>query len=131
MTLSNKLKYESLDISARILSALPPFFTTLHYFPLWIEESPGATFSGVAVLSFIVCMVPMWRKVADLKKFIFSASMPVFWIIIFALFYFLAEIARSMIMISLAGLAGSLLSIPLILWRNKYRTQSPSESKKE
>ena len=121
MTLSNRVKYELLDITGRIIAALPPFFATLHYFPLWVEQSPGATLSGVAVLSFIVCMIPMWKKIANLKKYIFSASMPVFWIIMFALFYFLQEIASNIVMISLAGLAGSLLCVPMTIWRNRYR----------
>lgn len=122
MTLNNKLKYELIDILSRIVAALPPFIVTLKFFPLWIEASPGATISGVAVLAFIVCMIPMWRKLAEWKKYIFSASMPVFWIVMGAVFYFLQNIASSMVYISLAGLAGSLMCIPITTWRNKYRT---------
>lgn len=122
MTLNNKLKYELIDILGRIVAALPPFIATLNFFPLWIEESPGATISGVAVLAFIVCMIPMWRKFAELKKYIFSASMPVFWIVCFGIFYFLQHIANAIVFISLAGLAGSLMCIPITIWRNKYKT---------
>lgn len=127
MTLNNKVKYELIDILSRLVAAIPPFITTLCFFPLWIDESPGATVSGVAVLAFIVCMIPMWKKIADLKKFIFSASMPVFWIIVFAVFYFLQHIASSIVIISLAGLAGSLMCIPITMWRNKYKTPITEE----
>lgn len=122
MTLNNKLKYELLDVVGRIVAAIPPFLTTLHFFPIWVDKSPGATVSGVAVLAFIVCMIPMWKKIISWKKYIFSASMPVFWIILFAVFYFLQHIASSMVFISLAGLSGSLLCIPFTIWRNKYKT---------
>jgi hypothetical protein len=126
MTLTNKLKYEIIDIFGRLVAAFPPFLTTLHFFPLWVKESPGATVSGVAVLAFIVCMIPMWRKLLDFKKYIFSASMPVFWIVVGAVFYFLHHIASSMVYISLAGLAGSLMCIPITMWRNKYKPTTPT-----
>ena len=121
MGISRRVKSEVLDVLGRMIAALPPFLMTLHYFPIWVEESPGATLSGVVILSFLVCMIPMWRKLGELKKMIFSASTPVLWIVLFGIFYFLESIAASIKMIALAGLVGSLVSLPIVLWRNKYR----------
>lgn len=133
--MSDRVKYHLIDILARFCAAIPPFAATMHFFPVWIKQSPGATLSGTVVMAFIVCMIPFWRKIFDTAKSfsLTSASMPIFWLALFGLFFALREIVTQMIYISLWGLAGAFLSVFVCLWRNKYKDDSikPKSNGKE
>ncbi|MBO7310579.1 MAG: hypothetical protein J6U86_04225 [Clostridia bacterium] len=120
--MSNKLKYELLDIFARFCAVLPPLVATLYFFPEWIEKSPGATFSGTTLVIALICMIPFWKKLFDFAKNFTSTAMPVFWLVVFAVFMILKEIVDKFIYISLLGLLGSLISMGVCFWRNKYDT---------
>lgn len=134
--MSDKLKYELLDFAARLCAVLPPLISTLCYFPVWIEQSPGATFSGMTLVIVFVCMIPFWRKIVGFAKNFTSTAMPVFWLVIFAIFMVLKEIVDKFIFISLFGLAGSLLSMGVCIFRNKFapkkeKTSDTSEDDEE
>lgn len=113
-------KLDLYDLGARVAAVAPPAATTLHYFPLFVDQSAGATFSGLSVFALFICMIPFWRKLGDMKKFLFSASTPVLWLIAVGVFYLLEEIANTVICISAAGLAGSCGSA-VIMWIGKRR----------
>lgn len=126
--MSNRVKYVLLDIAARLCAAVPPFLATMYFFPVWTKQSPHATLSGTVVAAFLICMVPFWKKIFDTAKnfSLTNASMPVFWLIIFGIFFALKEIVTQMIYISVWGIVGSLASAGLCALRNRY-----SEKKKE
>lgn len=123
--MSNRAKYELLDFAARLCAVLPPLIATFYFFPEWVKTSPTATFSGTALVACLICMVPFWKKILAVGKNFTSASMPVFWLVIFAMFMVLKEIVDKVVIISLLGFCGSLLSISICFFRNKYK---PTES---
>ena len=122
MRVSNKVKYELLDWTARICAALPPIIAAFYYFPEWIDQSPSATFSGMLLVVMLVSMVPFWKKIAGAAKKITVTSMPIFWLVAFAIFWSLKEIIDKFVFISLFGFAGSLLSMVICFFRNRYKT---------
>ena len=122
--MSHRVKYQLWDIAARTCAVLPPIGCSLYFFPAWVEESAGCTLSGITVLTVLVCMIPFWKKLRSFAKTLFSTSMPVFWLILFGVFYCLRFIADSIMYISLAGLGGSVISMLVCIKRNKYRTES-------
>ena len=118
--MSNSVKYKLYDVGARLVAVLPPAVVTLCHFPLFVAKSSDATFSGITLLMLLICMIPFWRKIGEMKKFLFSASTPVLWLICFGIFYFLAEIASTVVYISLAGLGGSCASAVLVRIGKRY-----------
>lgn len=126
--MSNKLKYELLDFAARLCAVLPPLISTLCFFPTWVEQSPGATFSGTTLVIVLICMIPFWKKIVGLAKNFTSTAMPVLWLVIFAVFMVLKEIVDKFVYISLFGLAGSLLSMGVCMIRNKYAPKKKKAS---
>lgn len=129
--MSNRVKYHLIDVFARLCAAIPPFAATMYFFPGWIKQSSSATLSGTVVAAFLICMVPFWRKIFDAAKSfsLTSASMPIFWLVMFGVFFALREIVNQMIYISLWGLCGAFLSVFVCLWRNKYKDVSISPKK--
>lgn len=119
--MSNRMKYQLWDIAARLCAAIPPLIASGYFFPVWVEESPSSTFSGVIVVAFLVCMIPFWKKLQGLKEILLDTSMPVLWMVIYALVYCLKCIIDSIMYISLAGLAGSLVSMLVCVKRNRYK----------
>ena len=118
--MNSKGKYKLCDIGARLVAVIPPAAVTLHHFPLFVKQSSDATFSGVALFALLICMIPFWRKIGEVKKFLFSTSTPVLWAIALGSFYFLAEIASAVVHISLAGLGGSCGSAVLARLGKRY-----------
>ena len=133
--MSNRVKYHIIDILARLCAALPPFAATIYFYPAWIDKSSGATLSGTIVAAFLVCMIPFWRKIFDAAKSfsLTAASMPIFWLVTFGVFFALKEIVQQMIYISLWGLIGACISVVVCLWRNKYADEKtdPKKNNKE
>jgi O-antigen/teichoic acid export membrane protein len=123
--MSNRAKYELLDFAARVCAVLPPLIATFYFFPEWVQKSPSATFSGTALVVCLICMIPFWKKIFEVGKNFTSASMPIFWLVLFAVVMVLKEIVDKFVIISLLGFCGSLLSISICFFRNKYK---PSES---
>ena len=119
----SKTKYKLYDLGARAAAVLPPATVTLYHFPLFIKNSSGATFSGMALFALFICMIPFWRKIGEVKKFLFSASTPVLWMIVIGVFYMLAEIATAVISIGVAGLGGSCASAILVQLGNRHVAQ--------
>lgn len=118
--MKNGTKYKLYDIGARVLAVSPPAAVTLYHFPLFVTKSSDATLSGMALFALLICMIPFWRKIGEVKKFLFSASTPVLWLIAFGVFYFLGAIASTIVYISLAGLAGSCASALLMHFGKRY-----------
>lgn len=108
--MNSKTKRHLYDFASRVAAVAPPAAMTLHYVPLFVNRSEGATLSGLCLFLLFVIMIPFWRKLKDIKKFLFNASTPVLWIIVVGVFYFLAKIADEAIGIGVAGCVGSCLS---------------------
>ncbi len=129
--MSDRMKYELWDFLARLCAVIPPLGATLFFFPEWIEQSPRATFSGMLLVATLICMVPFWKKILQISKSFSSTSMPVFWIILFAVFFVVRDIVDRIMYISLFGLLGSGISMAVCIMRNKYAYALSKETDKE
>lgn len=117
----NRTKLLLSDLAARVVAVLPPAIVTLHHVPLFVKRSSEATLSGLALFALFICMIPLWRKLKDIKNFLFNASTPVLWIIAIIVFWFLAKIADEVISIAVAGCFGSCISAVIShLAKKKY-----------
>lgn len=130
--MSDRLKYGLLDIAARLCAVLPPLSATLYFFPAWIEKSAGATFSGTALVLMFLCMIPFWRKIVRLAEGLAETAVPVLWIAVFAISMILKYIVDKFVVISLFGLAGSVVSMAVCAVRNRYapREEDGEDGKK-
>lgn len=120
--MSPKNKYRMLDITARLCAVCPPLIATFYYFPEWIATSERATFSGMALVAILVCMIPFWKLFFNGLRKLTATSMPVFWLIMFALLFIVKEIIDKAIYVSLFGFAGSVASMVLFAYaKKKYK----------
>lgn len=119
--MKNRTKYVLWDLGARLCAALPPLGATLYFFPMWVKESSGATFSGLTLLALLVCMIPFWKKLASGAKTLFETGMPVFWAILLGVLFLIRGILEQVLVISVIGLGASLVSVLLCGVRNRYR----------
>lgn len=125
--MTSKTKAILCDNGARLLAVAPPVAATLHQFPLFVQKSSGATFSGICMLMLLVCMIPFWKKLKNLKEYLFSASTPVLWLVALGAFVVISEIATSIVYISIAGLGGSLASVSVSALGRKFQNQDGSK----
>lgn len=110
MAMNNRTKRLLYDLLARVVAVAPPAAITLYHVPLFVSRSSEATLSGLSLFALFICMIPFWRKLKDIKKFLFNASTPVLWIIVVGVFYFLSKIADEVIVIGVAGCVGACAS---------------------
>lgn len=89
------------------VSVCPPLISTLACFPILYRRGEGECAVSLGVLLLLaLALLPVWRRLRTLMK---TPSAPLLWGLVFALFYLTHLVARQMILISLAGLLGSLL----------------------
>ena len=123
--MKQRTKYRLWDLGARLSAALPPLGATLYFFPVWVEKSSGATFSGMTLAAMLVCMIPFWKKLTAGARQLFETGMPVFWAILLGVLLLVRSILDQMLTISIIGLGASLLSMLLCGIRNRYREDTP------
>ena len=129
--MSNRMKYELWDFAARLCAVIPPLASSLFFFPEWLRQSPKATFSGTFLIACLVCMIPFWKKLMTVGKSLSGTSMPVFWLVVFGVFFMLKEIVDKVIYISLFGLIGSVISIGVCCIRNRYKEHDVNAEEKD
>ena len=125
--MTDRQKYRLWDVGARLCTALPPMGAALYFFPLWVEKSSGATFSGMALVALLVCLIPFWKKLSQVGKHLTETSMPVLWVVLFGLLFLLRSILDQMLIIALVGLGASLISMLLCARRNRYSPDRKEE----
>lgn len=118
--MKQRTKYRLWDLGARLCAVLPPLGATLYFFPVWVKESSGATFSGMTLVAILVCMIPFWKKLLAGAKQLFETGMPVFWAILLGVLFLIRSILDQVLVISVIGLGASLLSMLLCGIRNRY-----------
>jgi len=123
----SRTKYVLWDLGARLCATLPPLGATLYFFPLWVRESSGATFSGMTLVAIFVCMIPFWKKLVSGAKQLFETGMPVFWAILLGVLFLIRSILDQVLVIAIVGLGASLLSMLLCTLRNRYRTEDKED----
>lgn len=98
--MSNTLKRRMLKGTALGIDVLPPFIATIAQFPIWVEQSADATVSGIFILLAFLSCIPFMKQI---KAFIKSPSVPVLWLIMFALLTALNNIISQMIVVCFVG----------------------------
>ena len=127
--MSNRTRMLLYDFVARCIAVAFPAGMTLYHVPLFVSRSSEATLSGLCLFALFICMIPFWRKLRDVKKFLFEVSTPVLWLLIVGAFYFLSKIADEVISIGVAGCFGACLS-SLILHIGKKKCFETEENEK-
>ena len=94
----------------------PPLIATLNSFPLFIERSSSATVSGLSLILFICCSMPLVKLAG---KHINSPASPVLWIVVFAISTMMKNIIDEVCMISLIGLCSGGASFFLFKFTDK------------
>jgi hypothetical protein len=102
--MKNSVKGNIFKIVAILIDVGAPLAATLTQFPVWVERSSEATFSGVfLLLSFLSCL-PFIKAI---KAFFKSPSVWVMWLIFFVGLYVLNSIINEMIIVCFVGLVAN------------------------
>jgi len=107
-----------------LFSVAPPLFATLAYFPVWSGRGGGAMLSGMSALLLLLCFAPLMRFIKERLR---SPSAPIIWLIVFIIFFILAEIAAEMKVIAFTGLVGNLIGTGLFRLAGKGERKSDDE----
>jgi hypothetical protein len=86
---------------AIILDVGAPLIATLTQFPIWVEKSSEATFSGMFILCAFLSCLPFINYI---KEYLKSPSILVTWMIAFVLLVALNSIIEQMIVVCFVGL---------------------------
>ena len=97
---------------------IPVAVSVFSYFPLWIAREDASILSGVALLLLCVAFVPLVKYLGQLLK---SASAPLMWFIIFAVFFLLSKIAHEVTVISFVGFVSNLAGSVLFKLAKRYK----------
>ena len=73
----------------------------------------------MALVAIMVCMIPFWKLILRGLRALTATSMPVFWLIMFALLFIVRDIIDKALYITLFGLAGSVISIVVYAYAKK------------
>ena len=104
--MSNKNKGKILRYTALGIDVGAPLAATISQFPIWVEESSEATFSGLFLLFAILSILPFINRV---KEYLKSPSVPVLWTILFVIFLMLQNIIKEMTAVCLVGMVANIL----------------------
>lgn len=98
--MKNSTKGWLIKKTAIALDVGAPLIATLSQFPVWVERSAEASFSGLfIVLAFVAC-IPFLKQ---LKEFWKSPSIPIVWLILFILFLALYSVIKEILIVSFVG----------------------------
>ena len=89
-----------------IFSVIPVGVAIISYFPIWIEREDASILSGLALLLCAMALVPLFKYAREALR---SASAPLMWFILFAVFFLLSKIANEMTVISFIGFIGNMI----------------------
>lgn len=95
-----------LTAAAIAASVLPPLIAVISYFPVWQHRGGGAVLSGFTALLLVMCAAPLLKL---LRRMLNSPSAWMMWLMAFALFSALSNIAREMVVISFTGTLSNLV----------------------
>jgi hypothetical protein len=115
--MSDVAKGRLLKVLALTLDVSAPLIATVSQFPVWIEHSAEATVSGVVlILAFFSC-IPFLKYIISFLK---SPSVPVLWLVIFALLSLLNNIIDQMIVVCFVGLISNSIGALIYKLGEKY-----------
>lgn len=102
--MTNTTKGNILKIIAILIDVGAPLAATLTQFPVWIDRSSEATFSGVFVLLAFISCLPFIKVI---KSYFKSPAVWVVWLVVFGSMYVLESIIDEMIVVAFVGLVAN------------------------
>lgn len=110
--MTNNTKGNILKVIAIVLDVGAPLAATLTQFPVWVEKSAEATFSGIfLILAFVSCL-PFIKYI---KAYFRSPSVWVVWLVLFVFLFALNNIINEMVVVCFVGLISN--SIGAVIYK--------------
>lgn len=99
--MKNKTKGNILKVFAITLDVSAPLIATLCQFPVWVEHSAEATFSGIFLICAFLSCLPFINYI---KAYLRSPAVWSVWLILFILLIALNNIINQMLVVCFVGL---------------------------
>jgi len=110
--MTNKAKGNILKGVAIGIDVSVPLAATFSQFPVWVERSSSATISGLFLVFAFFSILPFIKQIRNWLK---SPSVEIFWLIAFVLFVALRSIIEEMVIICFFGAISN--SLGAVLYR--------------
>ena len=104
--MTNKAKGTAIRYTAIGIDVGAPLIATATQFPVWVEKSSEATFSGLFLLFAFVSILPFLKQIKEWFK---SPSVPVLWVLMFVTFVLLRNIIDEMLAVCFFGMVANIL----------------------
>ena len=104
--MKNTTKGRLLMALAVLLDVGAPLAATLTQFPIWIDRSAEATFSGMFVVLGFISILPFLKQI---KAYFRSPAIWTVWLILFLLFFAMRSIVNEMIIVCFVGFVANLI----------------------
>ena len=108
--MNDRTKHLIMTGIALLVSVIPPFVTTLYYFPLWVETSAEATLSGTVCVLGLLCLIPFGKYLVQLMR---SPSAPIVWGVFTAVMFIMRSIAAQMFVVGVVGTVSNIVGTAL------------------
>lgn len=99
--MKNTTKGNIIKAIAIVIDVGAPLAATLTQFPVWIDRSSEATFSGVFLLFAFLSCLPFIKQI---KSYFRSPAVWVVWLVLFVFLFALNNIISEMLIVSFVGL---------------------------
>lgn len=99
--MKNTTKGNILKAIAIVIDVGAPLLATLTQFPVWVDRSSEATFSGVFLLFAFLSCLPFLKSI---KTYFRSPAVWMIWLILFVLLFALSNIIEEMLVVCFVGL---------------------------
>lgn len=124
--MSNATKGKIIKTIALILDVGGPLIATIICFPVWIERSPGATISGIAILGILLSVIPVFNLI---RKKAWTPSAWLIWVLLCAFFMILKAIINEMAIVSIVGAASNIIGAFIYMFGDKISKPKISRGK--
>lgn len=102
--MKNTTKGNILKAAAIVIDVGAPLTATLAQFPVWIDRSSEATFSGIFLLFAFLSCLPFLNYI---KAYFRSPAVWVVWLVLFVLLFALNNIIDEMLVVCFVGLVAN------------------------
>ena len=108
--MSNNVKGNILKTIAIIIDVGAPLAATLTQFPIWVQRSSEATFSGLFLLFAFISCLPFIKYI---KAYFRSPAVWVVWLVLFVFVFALSNIINEMEVVCFVGLVANCIGAVL------------------
>ena len=119
--MKNTTKGNILKTIAIIIDVGAPLMATITQFPVWVQKSPEATFSGMFILCAFLSCLPFINYI---KTYLKSPAVWSVWLIVFIIITLMKSIIDQMIVVCFVGLLSNCFGA-IIYKFGKYLYEKP------